>query len=65
MANVICPICHHANHCEAGENKQCWCTEEEFPKKIFDLVPEESLYKHCICKNCLTEFKEKEFLENS
>jgi len=59
LANTICPICKDENKCKtgAGENKDsCWCTIEKFPKEIFALLPEESLRKHCICKNCLETY---------
>jgi len=44
---------------DATEPNGCWCTIEEFPKGIFELVPEESRRKHCICHNCVTEYKEE------
>lgn len=61
MTNKYCPICGRENKCmmtEEGEaSNHCWCTVENFPKEIFEVVPEEYLYKHCICKNCLDKFK--------
>ncbi|KMY54496.1 hypothetical protein AC623_11710 [Bacillus sp. FJAT-27231] len=55
-----CPICNRANHCCNSMDKNlgiCWCSQESFPKEIFDLVPPEQLRKTCICKNCLDQFK--------
>lgn len=62
MTNKYCPICGEENKCMAGdaEHGKCWCDKEAFPKGIFELVPEESLRKHCICKKCLEKFREKE-----
>lgn len=59
MDKNYCPICKGENHCmtSVGEQGNCWCFAEEFPKEIFELVPEESKRKHCICKNCLNKYK--------
>lgn len=67
MANIYCPICGEKNGCMAGtaESGSCWCNREEFPKGIFELVPEESKNKHCICNNCLNKFKEQQLLDDS
>lgn len=59
LANIYCPLCGEENKCMARTSEDCWCTSEKFPKGIFDLVPEESWRKHCICKSCLEAFKEK------
>ncbi|WP_147532865.1 cysteine-rich CWC family protein [Bacillus marasmi] len=61
MANKFCPICGEENKCEAGagEHGSCWCNKETFPKGVFELVPEESRNKHCICKSCLSKYKEQ------
>ena len=58
MANTVCPICNNTNECMMNnpESKNCWCYSEQFPEKIFDLIPAESLGKHCICKGCLDQF---------
>lgn len=58
MANIYCPLCGEKNGCMAGEG-YCWCTLEEFPREIFELIPVDSKNKHCICKKCLNEFREK------
>ncbi len=62
MANKYCPICGEENKCRvsAGEQGDCWCNAEKFPVEIFELVPPESRRKHCICKKCLTKFKEEQ-----
>ncbi|KAB2332094.1 cysteine-rich CWC family protein [Cytobacillus depressus] len=62
MTNKYCPICGEENKCmtNGSEQGQCWCNEEKFPVGIFDLVPEESRRKHCICKNCLNKYKEEQ-----
>ncbi|WHY85823.1 cysteine-rich CWC family protein [Neobacillus novalis] len=62
MSNKNCPICGNENECMtgAGELNNCWCSNEEFPKGIFELVPVENRRKHCICKNCLNKFKEEQ-----
>ncbi|MBS4172894.1 cysteine-rich CWC family protein [Bacillus sp. FJAT-49736] len=57
----ICPLCGNGNRCCNSKNSSsstCWCTVEEFPNEIFELVPEEYLRKTCICKSCLEKFKE-------
>ncbi|WP_082193888.1 MULTISPECIES: cysteine-rich CWC family protein [Bacillaceae] len=57
-----CPLCGKSNHCCNSKDKSigiCWCHEEVFPKKIFDLVSPDQLRKTCICKNCLEQFKKK------
>lgn len=42
----------------SGEHGNCWCDREEFPREIFEIVPDESIRKHCICQSCLRKFKE-------
>jgi len=66
MANKYCPICGEENKCKtgAGEHGHCWCDIPEFPKGIFELVPEESRGKHCICLNCLNLYKEGKLTKN-
>ncbi|MED3564439.1 cysteine-rich CWC family protein [Bacillus xiapuensis] len=61
MANKYCPICGEENKCMGGSGARggCWCDKEVFPNEIFALVPEESIRKHCICKNCLDQYKEE------
>lgn len=59
MANKYCPICGEENKCMAESGEGCWCVQESFPKEILELVPEESKNKHCICKNCLSKYKEE------
>ncbi|MGE7625199.1 cysteine-rich CWC family protein [Viridibacillus sp. NPDC096237] len=57
-----CPVCGEENKCMAGgeEKNTCWCyMEEGFPKGIFDLVPQESKGKHCICKKCVDTYREE------
>ncbi|MBI0579056.1 cysteine-rich CWC family protein [Neobacillus cucumis] len=60
MSNKYCPICGEENKCMSGsgEHGNCWCDLEVFPNEILELVPAESLRKHCICKNCLDKYKE-------
>jgi hypothetical protein len=41
------------------EHGNCWCDTEEFPNGIFELVPTESIRKHCICKKCLAKYREE------
>ncbi|WP_343065382.1 cysteine-rich CWC family protein [Bacillus benzoevorans] len=61
LANKYCPICGEENGCMSGkeEHGNCWCDKETFPKEIFASVPEESRNKHCVCKKCLDQYKEK------
>lgn len=62
MTNEHCPICGQGNNCCYGREKslgECWCTEVTFPHAIFEAIEEEDLYKKCICKGCLDQFKEK------
>lgn len=61
MANKYCPLCGEENNCMARKVEQgnCWCDQERFPQGIFELVPEESRRKHCICKKCLDKYKEE------
>ncbi|WP_248734190.1 cysteine-rich CWC family protein [Neobacillus rhizosphaerae] len=57
-----CPLCNSSNNCCNSQDKSlgiCWCSEEDFPKEIFDLVPPDQLRKTCICKNCLEQFRLK------
>lgn len=67
LVNKYCPICGEGNKCMtgAGEHGNCWCDKEIFPAEIFNLVPEESRRKHCICKKCLDKYKEKLSLSTS
>lgn len=50
-----CPICEGDNLCgnvsEAVE--PCWCTKKTFPQAVFQQIPEQQLYKQCICEACL------------
>jgi hypothetical protein len=51
---TICPLCGHPNHCAKAEGKdiqECWCFNVQFPKEIFELIPEGKT--GCICQNCL------------
>lgn len=60
LENKHCPLCKKNNNCCNGLEKSlgvCWCTLEQFPQAIFDLVPEEQIRKACICKSCLDSFK--------
>jgi len=43
----------------AGTADHCWCDQEVFPSGIFELIPEESRRKHCICKKCLDKYFEE------
>jgi hypothetical protein len=55
-----CPICGGGNQCGnllGKEEGACWCSKEQFPKRLFELVPEELLGAACICKSCLSRFK--------
>jgi hypothetical protein len=62
LANKYCPICGEFNRCmsSTGEQGNCWCYMEEFPKEIFELVPVESIRIDCICKKCLIKFQEEQ-----
>jgi hypothetical protein len=67
LINKFCPICGEENECMtgSGENDNCWCGTEKFPNEIFELVPAESKRRHCICKKCLSKFKEEQkIIEN-
>lgn len=60
LANIYCPICGEENYCMIGDDQgDCWCTKENFPQGIFELVPKESKRKHCICRKCLLDFREE------
>ncbi|MDR6999792.1 cysteine-rich CWC family protein [Neobacillus niacini] len=61
MSNKYCPICGEENQCMtgAGEHGNCWCDSKTFPNEILELVPAESIRKHCICKKCLDQYKEE------
>lgn len=59
-----CPICGNDNNCCCSLDKKlgiCWCSQESFPKGIFDKVPREHLYQTCICKDCLDKFKQSNY----
>lgn len=54
-----CPICSESNACcrvQATSSSNCWCYGVDFPRAIFELVPDEKMRKSCICKNCLDTF---------
>ncbi|WP_332697787.1 cysteine-rich CWC family protein [Halalkalibacter lacteus] len=51
-----CPICGENNNCGT---QSCWCNNELFPSRIFNLLPVDKLRKSCICKECLVTFKKK------
>ncbi|ARD47355.1 hypothetical protein SporoP37_03890 [Sporosarcina sp. P37] len=57
-----CPICQGNNDCGSGfkETGTCWCTEKAFPQEVFRQIPEEYLYKNCICERCLHRITEME-----
>lgn len=61
VAEKHCSLCGEENYCMAGATEQgsCWCVQEKFPKGIFDLVPEESRNKQCICQKCVTKYKDE------
>jgi hypothetical protein len=61
LANKYCPLCGEENKCMGGSTEEgdCWCNKQSFPNEIFDLLPVESLRKHCICLQCLKKFKEE------
>ncbi|MEH7119136.1 cysteine-rich CWC family protein [Neobacillus vireti] len=61
LANKYCPLCGEENKCMTGSTEEggCWCTKPSFPNEIFELLPVESLRKHCICLQCLNKFKEE------
>ncbi|PIC71511.1 MULTISPECIES: cysteine-rich CWC family protein [unclassified Sporosarcina] len=50
-----CPICLGNNLCGTSteSNEHCWCTKKIFPEEVFRQIPEEHLYKQCICEMCL------------
>ncbi|MCR1897909.1 cysteine-rich CWC family protein [Irregularibacter muris] len=52
----ICPICGGDNNCQHGQG-DCWCDKVKFPKKIFDIIPEDKKGKACVCKTCLEKFQ--------
>ncbi|WP_082034071.1 cysteine-rich CWC family protein [Cohnella kolymensis] len=57
-----CPICGQTNNCGnlSADTEPCWCTQENFPEKLFALVPPELLNKSCICKACLDRHNRQE-----
>ncbi len=60
FAHKKCPICGKGNNCINVTSKPhgtCWCSNEYFPKEIFELIPAQQLRKSCICKDCLDKFK--------
>ncbi|WP_309863841.1 cysteine-rich CWC family protein [Desmospora profundinema] len=55
-----CPICGLDNDCGNLSGKPrgtCWCSRESFPDEIFDLVPSHQMNQSCICRDCLSAFK--------
>lgn len=52
-----CPLCGGENRCMADSEEECWCTKENVPKGIIELVPEEAKDKYCICHNCIDNYK--------
>jgi len=61
MTTDNCPICGEENKCLVGtvEQSNCWCNNAgRFPNGVFELVPEESQGKHCICKKCVDLYKQ-------
>lgn len=54
----ICPICGEDNGCKIG-NKDCWCTDFEFPEGLINMVPEDKRRKVCVCKNCAEKYMEE------
>ena len=58
----LCPLCGKPNHCgyEAGSDHfSCWCTTIDVPKELREQIPEELRGKACICRDCITKFKEE------
>lgn len=51
----ICPICGKDNDCIIG-NKDCWCTDFEFPEGLIKMVEEDKRGKVCICKKCAKDY---------
>lgn len=59
LINKYCPLCGKQNECMVGQG-HCWCFNEGgFPPGIFELVPSESKGKHCICKKCVSKYREE------
>nr|WP_230414655.1 cysteine-rich CWC family protein [Paenibacillus allorhizosphaerae] len=59
---MTCPLCGRDNDCGNVAGKPhgtCWCSKQNFPKSIFELVKPEQLGKSCICKTCLERFKDR------
>ncbi|PIC74946.1 MULTISPECIES: cysteine-rich CWC family protein [Sporosarcina] len=57
-----CPICQGNNKCSnlSAEPEICWCTKKVFTDEVFRKIPEEQLYKQCICERCLHRITEIE-----
>jgi hypothetical protein len=57
-----CPLCGQRNDCQrcmiAGYKGPCWCDRINFPEELLRRVPEELQNKVCICRACVTEFRE-------
>ena len=55
----ICPLCGQPNDCAMTadpKTTRCWCKDLEFPRELFDLIPENALHQTCICRDCVDRF---------
>ncbi|WP_372630352.1 cysteine-rich CWC family protein [Cohnella sp.] len=54
-----CPLCGRGNGCGSVANApsgSCWCVGEKFPPTLFDLLPEGTRNKACICQSCIKAY---------
>jgi len=56
-SNLVCPICKTNNYCKVNSKTGCWCFDEKVPKALIDSLATDAINKHCICINCIKNFK--------
>jgi prepilin-type N-terminal cleavage/methylation domain-containing protein/prepilin-type processing-associated H-X9-DG protein len=59
---ACCPLCGGPNDCQlclpSVRSAPCWCRQEEFPAGLLACVPEPLRNRACICRSCLTQFRQ-------
>ena len=60
---ALCPLCGGPNDCQlctsAAYKGPCWCAAVEIPKELLARVPEAFRNRACICRKCITRFKQE------
>lgn len=54
----ICPFCKKENNCQHQKPESCWCMTTKIPENLLKLLPNQSVRKACICKECITSYLE-------